>query len=301
MRPSPHPSFCKKHRGTLTMICMDSFLHAKASLPKTAGHRESYREVWGSLWYISSASLAPTAPHLQIRSFAIRSGFVCTSTNVRTRPKKWLFALGWVQTQGLLCITPGVALNKTPSISRRKFRMKSPISFDFFEKNSSPGSDRTTRKEAQQLRRISQKNNQKSPSFLREMDQHFPEVIISLTLLWPSPRLHLLGILETRLPHPPKSLGTSPYTPRIHIIRDSRMARPPIKKIGRRKRGKHHRRDAEKGGKSSISVAGVDAFSTAGKTCPRRKDFSQINCFNHEKKGHYATSCPASKRNVSED
>ena len=63
------------------------------------------------------------------------------------------------------------------------------------------------------------------------------KVIASLTLLWPSPRLHLLGILETRPPPPPKRLGTSPYTPYIHIPCDSKMARPPIKRFERRRRG----------------------------------------------------------------
>ena len=111
--------------------------------------------------------------------------------------------------------------------------------------------------------RISQRNNRKPPFFLREMDQCFSEVIASLILLWPSPRLHLLGILETRPPPPPERLGTSLYTPRIHILRDSRTARPPIKRLGRRRRGNQHCRDAEQGGKGSTSVAGVNTSSTA--------------------------------------
>ena len=112
------------------------------------------------------------------------STFVGTSTSVGTRQPKLLclglssrlsFERVW-ETQGLLCIEPGVALDKTPCISERKFTIgrltlsilnlsslmliklqKSPTSFDSFEKDSSPGSDRTTRERTRQLGRIGQK------------------------------------------------------------------------------------------------------------------------------------------------
>ena len=58
-----------------------------------------------------------------------------------------------------------------------------------------------------------------------------------LSYLLISPRLHLLGIPETRAPPPPKRLSISPHTPRIHIPRGPRMARSPIMRIGRRRRG----------------------------------------------------------------
>ena len=51
--------------------------------------------------------------------------------------KNDFFTLSWVQTQGLLCISTGIVLDTTPSISGRKFRMKSPTSFDFSEKDVS--------------------------------------------------------------------------------------------------------------------------------------------------------------------
>lgn len=62
-------------------------------------------------------------------------------------------------TQRFLCILSRVVLDKTFSINGRKFRIKNPNSFDFFEKDLSYGSDKTTQIKARQLRYISQKNN----------------------------------------------------------------------------------------------------------------------------------------------
>ena len=112
---------------------------------------------------IPLAPLAPTVPCLRLCSFVIGSAIIGISTSVKTR--QWLFCLGlslklsfvkvWV-TQRLLCISPGVALDKTPSITGRKFTIgyltssilnpsglmltelqKSPTSFDSLEENSS--------------------------------------------------------------------------------------------------------------------------------------------------------------------
>ena len=132
--------------------------------------------------------------------------------------------------------------------------------------------------EVQQLRRISWRNNRKPPFFLREMDQRFPEVIASLTIPWPSPRLHLLGILKTRPPPPLERLGTIPYTPRIHILCGSRTARPPIKRLGRKRRGKQHCRDAKQGGKGLTSDAGVNASSIAEKSLYDELSRAQERC-----------------------
>ena len=114
---------------------------------------------------IPPAPLTPTVSHLQLRSSAIGSAFVGTSSSVgRTRQSKipclglsssFLFERVWV-TQGLPCIPPGVALDKTPSTSKWKFTIgrltsgifnpsslmltelqKSPTSFDSFEKDVS--------------------------------------------------------------------------------------------------------------------------------------------------------------------
>ena len=116
---------------------------------------------------------------------------------------------------------------------------------------------------------------------LKEIDQRFPQGIAPLTLPWPSPRPQLPGILETippRRPKPkPRQLGipgknppirpsTSPHTPRIHILRGPRMARPPIKETRKEKKRKQRRRDVEQGGKGSTLITGVDASSSTGKT-----------------------------------
>ena len=73
-------------------------------------------------------------------------------------------------TQRLPCISLGVALDKTLNTSKKKFAIrhltlnilnpsslmltklqKNPTSFDFFEKNSSPGLDETTQVGTKQL------------------------------------------------------------------------------------------------------------------------------------------------------
>ena len=95
--------------------------------------------IWSVTTSASSAriTLIPPAPPtsiahpLPLRSFAVGSAFVGTSTSVGTRQPK-LPCLGlcsrlsfervWV-TQGLSWTQPGVALDETPNTSKRKFRI----------------------------------------------------------------------------------------------------------------------------------------------------------------------------------
>ena len=120
---------------------------------------------------------------------------------------------------------------------------KSPTSFDSFEKGISLRSrprDGIMREEARQLGRTSRKKRLIASNLPPSSERWISiahEVIALLTLPRPSRRLHLLGIPKTRLPPPPKRLGTSPYTPRIHISRGPRMARLLIKRLGKRRRG----------------------------------------------------------------
>ena len=118
------------------------------------------------------------------------------------------------------------------------------------------GPGETTSEGARQLGRISRKK--------RSIDSNLPpsseewigvahEVIVPLILPWPSSRLQLLGIIETIPPRvsnlKPCRLGiletsrlrkfklrTNPHTPRTHIPRVARMARPLTRKLGRRRR-----------------------------------------------------------------
>ena len=143
--------------------------------------------------------MAPTAPRLQLRSFAIGSTFVGTSTSVGTRQPK-LPCLGlssrlsfervW-ESQGLPRIRPGVASDKTPSTSGRKFTIgrltssilnpsslmltelqKSPTSFDSFEKDVSIRSEQRGR-ELDNWDTLVEKavDSLQPPSILREMGQ----------------------------------------------------------------------------------------------------------------------------------
>ena len=141
------------------------------------------------------------------------SAFISTSTSVkRTRPKEWLSYLGlssrflskgvWV-TQGLLCIPPGVALDKTPSI-------KKPDLIRFFREGRQPLNKveiEQRRKELDNWDALVEKaiNSLQPSSILRDMAD---EVIVPLILPWLSSRPQLLGILDT-----------SPHTPCIYIPR----------------------------------------------------------------------------------
>ena len=162
--------------------------------------------------------------------FVVESAFIDTSSSVgRTRQSKtscfelsskFLFERVWV-TQGLLCIPPGIVLDKTPSISERKFRMKSLTSFDFFEKASSLGSEGTTQEGARQLGRTSWKKRlitSKLPSSEIWVSIAY-EIITPPILSWPCSGSQLLGILEMSLSSTSKRLwlSTSPHTPCIHI------------------------------------------------------------------------------------
>ena len=144
----------------------------------------------------------------------VESAFVGISTSVKAR--HWLLRLGlssrlsfkrvWV-TQGLPCIPLGVALDKTPNISGRKFTIghltsnilnpsslmltelqKSPTSFDSLEKDVSLRSEQREKK----------------------LDS------------WDA----LVG----------KGSVQASHTPRIHISRGSRIARPSIRRRKRRRR-----------------------------------------------------------------
>ena len=85
---------------------------------------------------IPLALLASTIPRLRLYSFMVESAFVGIITSIKAR--QWLFCLRLSSrlflervwgTQGLPCIPPRVALDKTPSTSSgRKFRMERPPS-----------------------------------------------------------------------------------------------------------------------------------------------------------------------------
>ena len=167
MKSSPHHSFRHIHRGRFSdddKFCIDLFLQAQASHSKPAGQRE----VWKSLRYICQALSALTLPRLQFCFFVVGSTFVGTNLSVGWIRQLKIFYLGmssrflfkriWV-TQGLPFIPYRVVLDKTPSINRKKFRMKSPNSFDFFEKEFSPGSEETMQEGARRLGSISRRND----------------------------------------------------------------------------------------------------------------------------------------------
>ena len=89
-------------------FCMDSFLQAQASRPKPAGQREveDHFDTYG-------------------RRHGLQPHPVCSF--VPSWPKEWLPSLGLssrffferiLVTQGFLCISPGIALDKTPSTKR---------------------------------------------------------------------------------------------------------------------------------------------------------------------------------------
>ena len=91
------------------------------------------------------ASQVPTIPHLQLCSFVIKLAFV--GTNICVKARQWLLCHGsssrlfykrFKVTLGLPCISPGVALDKTPSTSKWKFmigRLTSSISIIKFGAN----------------------------------------------------------------------------------------------------------------------------------------------------------------------
>ena len=132
---------------------------------------------------------------------------------------------------------------------------KSPTSFDSFEKDSSlrlrPRGDNAGGSLI--VTHYSKKRSIVSnlPPSSEKWISVAHEVIVQLILPWPCSRPQLLETLETislrRLRPKPCRFGvlgmsflkrpnTSPYTPRIHIPRGPRMARPPIRRLGRRRR-----------------------------------------------------------------
>ena len=139
------------------------------------------------------------------------------------------------------------------------------------------------------------------PSFLREMDQRFSRgnCLVHTTVAKSeasptrdSPDKTSASSEKARYKPLPSS---HPYSSR------SENGETSDKETRKEKKRKQHRRDAEQSGKGSTPVTGVDASSTAGRARPRRKDSSQITCFNCEKKGHYATSCPEPRKDVSSE
>ena len=117
---------------------------------------------------------------------------------------------------------------------------ESPISFDSFEKNVSLRSRPrwNTREGARQLGRTSRRKRSiasKLPSSEIWVSVAY-KVIVPLILPWPCFRPQQLEILETNTPPPPKRLSLSPHTPRTHILCVQRMAGPPTRKLGRRRR-----------------------------------------------------------------
>ena len=161
----------------MTKFCMELFFQAQAICSKPAGHQEVQELFW-----------CRRRHGLQLYPVTVSSSstFVGTSISIETRQPKLLclelssrlsFERVW-ETQGLPCIQSGVALNKTPCISEKKFTIrcltlsilnlsslmltklqKSPTSFDFFKKDSNPGSDRITQEGARQLGHISRRND----------------------------------------------------------------------------------------------------------------------------------------------
>ena len=157
---------------------MELFFQAQAIRSKPAGHRE-----------VQGLFRCRRRHGLQPYPVTVSSSltFIGTSTSIGTRQPKLLclglssklsFERVW-ETQGLPYIQSEVALDKTPCISERKFTIgrltlsilnpsslmliklqKSPTSFDFFEKNSSPGSNGIMQEGARQLGHISRRNDQ---------------------------------------------------------------------------------------------------------------------------------------------
>ena len=126
------------------------------------------------------------------------------------------------------------------------------------------------------------------------------KIIAPLTLLWPSPRPSPLRILETtpsKIPNPqPCRLGiletsrprklklsTSPHSLR-HISRGLRMARPPTKRLGRRRSDNVAWNTS---GLETTLVPSQPPRPTPPMLLARPgKDLSHVTCFNYDKKSH---------------
>ena len=115
---------------------------------------------------------------------------------------------------------------------------KSPTSFDSFEKDSSPwlrsrwnNVRRNLTVGTYWLKKQLIASNLLPSSEIWVSVAH--KIIVPLILPWSSFRPYQPGILGIS---PPKRLSTSTHTSRTHISRVSRMARPPTRKLGRRKR-----------------------------------------------------------------
>ena len=78
-------------------------------------------------------------------------------------------------------------------------------------------------------------DNLQPSSYLREIDQHYSEIIIPPILPWPCSRSQLLPVLKTSCPRKFK-LSTSPQSSCIHISHVSKMTRPLTRKLKRKKR-----------------------------------------------------------------
>ena len=108
MKSSPHRNFRQVHQGRSSdddKFCMDSFLQAQASRLEPAGQRkvENYFDTYGrrhGLQLHPICSFVPLRPKEWLPSLRLSSRFFFERISV---------------TQGFLCISPGVALDKTPS------------------------------------------------------------------------------------------------------------------------------------------------------------------------------------------
>ena len=121
MKSSPHRSFCQVHQRRPSddnKFCMDSLLQVQASRPKPAGATDfqphpvcSFGPSWSKEW------------------------LPCLVSSSRLSYKRARV------TQGLPCIPPGVALDKTPSTSKKKFSIghltSRMTSINFFKKGVS--------------------------------------------------------------------------------------------------------------------------------------------------------------------
>ena len=141
MRSSPHHSFRQAHRERPSDD--DNILHG--FFPSGSSQSSQTCKLTRSVKIISipPVPLASTVPRLQLRSFVIESAFV--GTNAHVEAKTWLLCLGSssrllykrvLVTQGVSCISPTVALDKTPSTSRKKFsigasHLEHPQSIEF--------------------------------------------------------------------------------------------------------------------------------------------------------------------------
>lgn len=118
-----------------------------------------------------------------------------------------------------------------------------------------------------------------------------PKVVVLLTLPWPSSK-YQPKILEISPLYPPFGIfRISSYVFCTYILHSSRVARPPRKAFGGRKKKQHC---------LIYKRTNVNAPNVTNITC---KNLSHLIYFNSDKKSHYTTKCfkPSKDRDTSKD